>query len=159
MPNYFEVIDKIRRKEDIFDEVLNGNLFEAINGLQQVVSGSDPIWAKVVFELLFHYSAGFLRYHFRLSYGNPDPESHKPERQRDLEQHIRQLLQTEARDLISKVCISSLHGKGWQTLYEMYPGRVSFTLNPVKLWRRFLTRTFWSLVQKTPGAAGVGLEV
>src|SRR5947209_6193646 len=159
MPNYFETIDNIWRKEDAFDEVLNGNLFDAINGLQQIASGDDPVWAKVVFELLFHYLRGFLLYHFRFSYGNPDPEVYKPERQSDLEQHIRKLLHTEARDLISKVCISSLHGRGWQTLYGIRTWRFPFTLNPLKLFRRFWMLTLLRLLQKTPGGARIGLEV
>src|SRR5689334_4144748 len=107
MPSSFEIVDTIWRKEDAFDEVLNGNLFEAIDGLHQNVSGNDPIWAKVVFEILYHYFTGFFFYHFCFSYG--DPQAYKPERQRDLEQHIHKLLQTEARDLISQICIASLH--------------------------------------------------
>ncbi len=162
MPSPFEIIDNIWRKEDAFDEVLNGNLFDAISGLQQIVSGDDPVWAKVVFELLFDYLQGFFFYHFQFSYGNPDPEAYKPERQRDLEQHIRKLLHTEAWGLISKVCVSSLHGRGWQTLYIIRPWRFSFTLNPLKLWRRFLWRLFrifLRLIQKTPAGERMSLEV
>ncbi len=157
MSSLFEIIDDLWRKEDVFDDVLNGSLFKAINGLQQGVSGDDPVWAKVVLELLFDYLVGFLFYHFRFSYG--DPEADKPERQRDLEQHIGKLLQTEARDLISRVCISSLHGKGWQALYELRPWRFPFTLNPLKLFRRFLGLKSLHLIQKTPGGAGMGLQV
>lgn len=159
MRDPFETIDKIWREEDAFDEVLKGNLFEAINDLQDI-SGNDPIWAKIVFAILFDYLMSFFPYHFRFSYGNP--EASKPERQHDLEQHIRKLLRTQARELISKVCISSLHGRGWQTLYGIRPWRFSFTLNPLKLFRRFLARMskiFLYRIQKAPLGARLGLEV
>lgn len=159
MSNYFEIIDRIWREEDAFDEVLNGNLFEAIEGLRQIVRGNDPIWAKVVYEILFEYVTGFFLYHFRLSYGNP--EAPKPDRQRDLEQHIRKLLHTEARALISKVCMGSLNGNGWQTLHGIRPWRLPFTLNPFKLYRRLVAwmfRVCLHLLGKHLGAE-VGLEI
>ncbi len=156
MPNSFKFIDDIWHEGDVFDEVLNGSLFDVIDNLP-TAGGDELTWAKVVFVLLFSYLMGFFLYHFRFSYGNS--EASKPERQRNLEQYIGKLLNTKARDLISRVCRSSLHGKGWQTLSEIRPLRFPFTLNPLKLFRRFLWLKFLQFIQKTPSGAEMGLQV
>jgi hypothetical protein len=160
MDTRFEIIERTYYRRDRFDAPLDSYLFDTVKQLRVLTSGEHPIWQDVVKDLLTTYITRFNDlYHFKLARG--DQSIGKSKRQIDYEKHIEMLEHTRAREYISKVCIATLRGHGWQTLQGLGKWRWKNLFRPRKLFFWFISlpyRFFIRIIQRI-GGAWYALEV